>query len=297
MLLDGRENWVKIVDRYTAGVIFATGYGRRIDSMEAEVIKKKIGFMNTRTFLLAPGRYWVETFPGLKYIPSILALWRRTIEEKSNEEAAFNISLVDFVRSDIRTASKASATDEKRKNITPFTESILSLQSQECNILHLNDRQLAALPGSFFTTGFDTTASTIGSCLLTLITHPHVLALAQIELDALLPAITSPNYTTRSLTFADLPHLPYLTSLILETLRWRPAVPLCLPHASSSESTYQCYIIPAATTAIASTWSLNRDVDFCPSPEVFEPKRFLPPHTPFLAFSSSQRASVEIGCK
>lgn len=40
-LIHGSRDWVKIVDRYTAGVIFTTAYGRRIESMDAKVIKRK----------------------------------------------------------------------------------------------------------------------------------------------------------------------------------------------------------------------------------------------------------------
>ena len=152
--------------------------------------------------------------------------------------------------------------------------------------MRLSERQLAALPGTFFTAGFDTTASTIDTCLLALITHPDVLKTAQTELDSLLPAISSPNYEPRSPCFIDEPQLPYLKALIFETLRWRPAVPLGLFHASTSSSTYLSYTIPASTTVIAATWSLNRDPLFYPDPESFNPVRFLPPshalHSPKL---------------
>ena len=82
LLQDGGGNWVKIIDRYTAGIILTTGYGRRIESMEAEVVKKKVEFINFSSLLISPGRFWAETFPWLKYMPNILAPWKRIVEEE-----------------------------------------------------------------------------------------------------------------------------------------------------------------------------------------------------------------------
>lgn len=117
-------------------------------------------------------------------------------------------------------------------------------------------------------------------CLLALITHPGVLKMAQAELDALLPTTSSPTCPARSPTFADGPKLPHLNALVLEPLRWRPATPLGLMHASSATSIYEGYVIPAGTTIIASTWPLNHDPAFYPSPSTFEAARFLSPSDP-----------------
>ena len=102
MLNDGRKNWIKIIDRYTAGVITTTAFGRRIESMDAEVIKQKLEYMNYGINLFILGRYWAETLPFLKMIPSFLAPWKRVVEKKGDEQAAFNVSLLNLVRSDIK---------------------------------------------------------------------------------------------------------------------------------------------------------------------------------------------------
>ena len=151
---------------------------------------------------------WTDRSPRLKYVRSILAPWKRTIEKKGNEEAAFNIELVELVMADIHTTSKANEMGEKRKNISSFTESILSLQEQESNTLQLSDRQLAAIRGIFFTTGFGTKASTIGTCLLVLITHPSILKTAQAELKTLFPTTACPGCKFRSPSFVDESRLP-----------------------------------------------------------------------------------------
>jgi cytochrome P450 len=270
LLRDGGQNWAKLVYRFTASVTFTIGYGRRIESMDASVIKKKLDFVQYSGTVAAPGRLWVETFPWLKNLPNAIAPWKRAIEEKGAEETVFNVSLVNLVRSDLAKSSE-------KNTISSFTESILSSQQQAHNSLVLSERHLAQLPGSFFTAGFETTASTISSCILALVTYPHVLAILQGEVDALLP-ISSPD--PRSPTFDDKPHLPYLQAFILEVLRWRPAAPLALPHASSKSCVWQGWKIPASTTVIASAWLLNHNPAVFPNPDAFEPARFLSPSHP-----------------
>ena len=44
--------------------------------------------------------------------------------------------------------------------------------------------------------------------------------------------------------FEDRPHLPYTEALYREVLRWMPAAPLGIPHATSEEDTVESYYIP-----------------------------------------------------
>ena len=245
--------------------------------MDAKVIQQKLEYIQFGGGLIAPGRFWAEAMPWLKHVPNFLAPWKKAIERKGDEEGAFSMSLVNLTRSDIKAASAIEALKSKEP-ISSFTKQILEMQkTKETSHLILDDRSLSALPGSFFTAGFDTTASTIGSCLLALILHPRILHHAQAELDEVLPCFSSAGISTCLPTFADTSRLPYLYAIVLETLRWRPATPLGLAHASSTSSKYQGYTIPAGTTVIASAWSQSHNPDFYPFPSTFNPARFLPP--------------------
>ena len=51
--------------------------------------------------------------------------------------------------------------------------------------------------------------------------HPEIQVRAQAEIDALLGS----NYQ-RLPSFSDREHLPYINAIVLEILRWNPAVPL-----------------------------------------------------------------------
>ena len=67
--------------------------------------------------------------------------------------------------------------------------------------------------------------------------HPHFQAKAQSELDTLL------NHT-RLPEWEDHDSLPYCQAVLLEVLRWRPTVPLGIPHRVMVDDQYGDYHIP-----------------------------------------------------
>ena len=45
-------------------------------------------------------------------------------------------------------------------------------------------------------------------------------------------------------TFDDRSSLPYVEAVLRETLRWRPALPLAMPHATIKDDIYKGFYIP-----------------------------------------------------
>jgi cytochrome P450 len=83
-----------------------------------------------------------------------------------------------------------------------------------------------------------------------MIKYPAVQARAQAELDAFLGPGRLPD-------FADREHLPYVTALVAETLRWITAVPLAVPHTTTHDDIYRGYFIPRGTAVMQNTWYLK----------------------------------------
>ena len=73
--------------------------------------------------------------------------------------------------------------------------------------------------------------------------HPNVQAKAQAELDGLLG-------TTRLPELDDRDALPYCQAVLLETLRWRPAVPLGIPHRLMADDVYNGYCLPEGSIVV-----------------------------------------------
>ena len=70
-----------------------------------------------------------------------------------------------------------------------------------------------------------------------MIAYPDVQAKAQRELENVIGNDRLPN-------FDDRPSLPYIEALLKELLRWRPVLPLCLPHSTREDDIYKGYFIP-----------------------------------------------------
>ncbi|CAO2653856.1 Nn.00g105890.m01.CDS01 [Neocucurbitaria sp. VM-36] len=261
-LLQKPADWEKLLERFTSSIVFCVAYGHRIDSLNAEVIHQRFKFMHYAASLNVPGKYMVESFPILKYIPDFLAPWKVDIRDHGREEAAANMTLVDVVRSDLARA-------KSRGDDIPDSLCKLLLELREKEHIPLSDRDFSFIPASLFGAGSDTTASTLCTAFLALITHPETLRAAQQELDAVVGSSRTP-------TFDDESRLPYIRALAKEVLRWRPVAVLGgTPHASTEDDRYEGYYIPAGTTVLGNSWAINLNEEFYPNPHHFNPLRFL----------------------
>ncbi|KAG1840424.1 cytochrome P450, partial [Suillus tomentosus] len=66
---------------------------------------------------------------------------------------------------------------------------------------------------------YETTTSVLMAFALAMVSYPHVQKRAQAEIDSVVGRDRLP-------TFEDRVSLPYVESVLWETLRWQPAVPL-----------------------------------------------------------------------
>ncbi|KAJ9150668.1 Fumitremorgin C synthase [Pleurostoma richardsiae] len=264
-LLHRPTDWVKLIETFTSSVVFCVAYGHRIDSLGAQVIRRRFEFMQYSASLNVPGKYLVETFPVLKYVPDFLAPWKREIKQHGKEEAEENMALVDVVQQDV---ARAEASGGSKADV-PDSLCKMLLELRETSGIPLSDRDFSFIPASLFGAGSDTTASTLCSAFLALITHPETLQAAHAELDAVIG-------TERTPTFDDEANLPYIRALAKEVLRWRPVAVLGgTPHASTEDDHYEGYYIPAGTTILGNSWAINLNEEYYPNPHHFNPLRFL----------------------
>ncbi|KAJ5449967.1 Cytochrome P450 [Penicillium daleae] len=263
-LLDQPKSYEGIIDRFTASVVFSIAYGHRIDSMDSKVIRQRLEFMQYSASLNVPGRYLAESIPWLKYIPNFLAPWKAEIQRHGREEAATNVALIRRVQDELRIAEKPSD--------VPDSLSKLLLEAREADpntFGVLSERDFSFVPASLFGAGSDTTASTLCSAILMLVTNPQAQAAAHAELDHVVGM-------TRLPTFDDEKDLPYLKALCNETLRIRPVAVLGgTPHANSVADTYKGFYIPQGTTILSNSWAINLNPTYYPNPHHFDPLRFL----------------------
>lgn len=115
--------------------------------------------------------------------------------------------------------------------------------------------------------GTDTSSVTLEWALSNLLNHPHTLTKARIELDEQIGQ-------QRLVDEPDVSKLPYLRSIISETLRLYPAAPLLVPHYSSADCEVGGYDVPHDTIVLINAWAIHRDPELWEDPESFKPERF-----------------------
>ncbi|KAG1725603.1 cytochrome P450, partial [Suillus lakei] len=104
------------------------------------------------------------------------------------------------------------------------------------------------------------TTSTLMSFALAMVLYPDVQRRAQVEIDSVVGGDRLP-------TFEDRASLPYVESVLRETLRWHPILPYGVPHATLSDDIYDGYFIPKGAFHGTEKWY--------PKASSFIPERFM----------------------
>lgn len=73
--------------------------------------------------------------------------------------------------------------------------------------------------------------------------YPEVQRKVQDELDRVIGQGRLPEYD-------DEAQLPYVKAVIMESLRWIPVTPLCVPHRLTSDDEYRGYHLPAGSMIV-----------------------------------------------
>lgn len=85
-------------------------------------------------------------------------------------------------------------------------------------------------------------------------TNPDIQERAQDEISRIVGSGRLPDLTDR-------PSMPYLEAVLREVLRWRPPIPLGVPHAIIKDDTYKGYFIPKGSVVIANAWYVT--ISYC----------------------------------
>ncbi|KAL3486015.1 cytochrome P450 [Aspergillus germanicus] len=136
----------------------------------------------------------------------------------------------------------------------------------------LDDEHVAYLGGILMEAGSDTTASTLLSYLLGIISNPMAFERARDELNSVCGTECSP-------AAEDLERLPYLKACMTEILRLRPVAPGGIPHLLIQDDYYEGYHLPKGTIVFANAWSIHRERDEYSAGDEFRPERFF--NSPF----------------
>ncbi|KAI1080805.1 cytochrome P450 [Whalleya microplaca] len=256
-LLRAPKGFRKHLERYAASVIVTVTYGRRVEDVNTDaVVQSNAESMGRLTSVNIPGKFAVERYPVLKYVPSIFAPWKAQVLEQRRKDIRMYTELMEEVREKL---AKGSLPD-------CFAKHILNEQSS----LGMADLESAYAAGDPFGAGVETSAGSLSSFLLACVKFgPNFIFKAQEEIDRAVGMERLP-------TFEDMSELEYVRAIASETLRWRPVAVLGgTPHANIADDVYKGMFIPKGSTIIAPLWSIHLNEDDFPEPHEFKPERFL----------------------
>lgn len=159
---------------------------------------------------------------------------------------------------------------ERSKRVAAETESYPMLLKKlfRSDENGLTDGDIVNNAMAFIIAGSDTTANTLTNLTWAVCKHAEVKNALVEELRALPPDFCE----------QDLRGLPCLNNIIKETLRLYCAAPSALPRIVPAEGVeFLGYTLPGGTTVSTQAYTLHRNAEIFPNPEIFEPSRWTTP--------------------
>ncbi|XP_030973446.1 cytochrome P450 78A7-like [Quercus lobata] len=237
--------------------IMGSVFGKRYDTETAQDSKEldELKDMVQEGFELLGAFNWSDYLPWLSYFYDPFR-----IKERCSKLVPRVRKLVRDIIKEHRAAGPRSLSDN-----ADFVDVLLSLDGEE----KLQEDDMVAVLWEMIFRGTDTTALLTEWVMAELILHPEVQEKLYKEIDNAVG--------NKAVTDADVAGLPYLQSVVKETLRVHPPGPL-LSWARLSTSDVQLsngMLIPAKTTAMVNMWAITHDPKVWEDPLEFKPERFM----------------------
>ncbi|KAI5116387.1 hypothetical protein M0805_006559 [Coniferiporia weirii] len=254
-----RQQEVKLT---SSRVLLMVGFGHQVQTLSiedplvrhAEIVGE---FLSDCT---RSGKYLVDSFPILKYLPAWVPGCGFQKDAKKSREVLDWFLNVPFY-------------DVKKKMANGNALPCFVSKSLEKFATTKQDEELVKwTAGGIYGAGLDTTRSALDSFFLAMTMFPEAQAKAQEELDRVLGPGILP-------TFADRKRLPYIEGVLKETLRWNPSAPL-VTHSTVVDDEYKGFKIPACSMVVANTWAYTHDPETYADPLIFNPGRYTPSQEP-----------------
>ncbi|KAF9002774.1 cytochrome P450 [Cyathus striatus] len=248
------KNYATHFRRFAVSVVFCIGYGRRVESLKEEIVIESQRIDEYFSKVNVPGRYLVDSWPFLLRLPKRLQWFRHEAEQQRERDTQMYLKLLAEVK--------------QRINLGMAQHSMATKAFQKQAEFGLNEIETAYALSAPFAAGVATTLASFEIFTLAMLLYPSVMHKIQAELDEVVGRERLPS-------FEDRKRLPYIESVIKETVRWKPIAPLGIPHKVTADDAYEGMYIPKGSTIYANLYSITQDDEMFPDPNTFNPERFL----------------------
>ncbi|KAK5994481.1 Cytochrome P450 monooxygenase CLM2 [Cladobotryum mycophilum] len=264
--LEQPETLFQHLPRKTGAAILKMTYGYSVERNKPDPLVALIdGMINNMSLASVPLSWMVDVIPALRHLPDdfpgasfkeTAKLWKKGVEEVIDTPYSFvrrRMAAGDHRPSFLNRLLEEYSGDGKESTLSPEEE--------------LNIKFAAA---NMYIGGTTTSADTLKGLILAMTMFPEVQRKGQEEIDRVIG-------TDRLPQFEDRDNLPYIESIVKETLRWLPIGPLAVPHKTSEEMEYNGYTIPSGAMIMPSIWWFLHDPAVYRDPSSFDPDRYLEP--------------------
>lgn len=251
-ILNAPHNFQDHARTYAAATSMKIAYGKTTPTNATDPeVKRVTEFADKFRAALHPGAYLVDSIPWLKYIP----WYAQDLRDGCRESQKLFIEQLGRLKQELQGGGEVGPSVGRHL-----------LENNSLN--GMPELEIAYLAGTVFAAGSDTTTLAICTILMAAACFPEEQRKVHEELDAIIG-------TNRAPAFTDKQSLPRLLAFISEALRWRPLVPMGIPHRTTQVVVFENYRIPAGTTVYGNHWAISRDPDVFPDPDAFKPDRWL----------------------
>nr|AVZ23852.1 cytochrome P450 [Thanatephorus cucumeris] len=241
--------------RFTTSVVTCLNYGVRCETYEDPAVRIIEEIMVRVCDLLMPGsKPPVEDFPWLWFIPDFVSDWKAKSRNIGD--------LMDKLYGDLADIAWTRGASGLNRDTLSY-----KLRASEANS-GLSRHFQAYIAGLVLEGGSDIVAGVILTCILILIKDTPSQERARKEIDALYDEDTLPRWI-------DEQAMPFVRAVIKEVLRWRPPLPIAIPHRLEQDDYYEGYFHPKNSTVICNIWAIHSNPERFDDPKVFRPERFL----------------------
>ncbi|OVA20243.1 Cytochrome P450 [Macleaya cordata] len=199
------------------------------------------------------------------FFPSLRPFDPQGLKKKMEDKL---ISVLEIVGSFVK-ERRCMDEEELRNKDKDFLDVLLEFEGNgKDEPTKISDRNLNIFILELFMGATETTNSTVEWAMTELLSNPTTMKKVREE-------ITEVVGHDRKIEESDIEDLPYLRSVIKETLRLHPPIPLLVPRSVIKDTELMGYVIPKDTQVFVNVWGLGRDPDSWEDPLSFKPERFL----------------------
>ncbi|TCD61531.1 hypothetical protein EIP91_008275 [Steccherinum ochraceum] len=264
-ILKSPKDTRKYVRQLITSDIVSITYGKIITTLDDDYVIASETAAQGISEASIPGKYWVELFPVLQYIPSWVP--GAAAPKLAKKYIPYVMRMRNKPYNDVKVAIENGTA-------VPCVAASLIEEIQEkygkddVEAMQRDEETAKLVTTVAYLGGTDTTTTVAEVFMVAMAMCPGAQRKAQTELDRIVGASRLPE-------FSDWENLPFVHAVVLETLRWLPVAPFGIPHNAVSDDSYEGYDIPKGSMLIPNRWAMLHNPEDYPEPSSFKPERFL----------------------